>query len=1093
MVLERVAGQTAFLRAAGHPDTIGVLFKGSETASGANGYVVIGKLPAGTEKIWIATMANRQVVVAQARKAGDLPNGLSAYSFVSRSHLPCVSSDARATGPFFVCRIEATEALDAQERDSLNTEIQALRAKQEELTDSQRRNEQERFRPAPPDHPGRRAWPQHMMEESRERQNLILEIAKLTERLEMPVIAVSATETARGGTKEEIEKQTEIAEGSLLVSADGAVVGFRHGNEWLDIKGLRPPSPEMPSAVKLQIRGTESNISLSFEMEWDFAIDLADCSVIAATTYELESIPGADIADRLSKIGKQPVNKSGPKHQGSKSLKWNGKPTTLWVKIFRNDRPESPIIDEMILLDYSDGLSARWGKPPSALVASGSSRPDAPPDLIKERKILEPGGTILDMVAAGDGSVLLIGIDQAPYWRALDLKTLDLQPTPWQANKETLLATQAGKVYLIDRKTKIVEIWDLDARQRVNRQILDVEGDIVAVAAPLSSPDSPILITSEKCVRFVDPVKFEQMAQGPHLDARLDTGAGGSDNRRRLDPLSLRARASGDGTIYLIVGHAPGSGDNTHTDVICLWMDKSFVPTISSSSGRFLSVRGRRSSEGFLDHGGTNLSLRATRSGDPFPCPPGVIRFTESGQGNTVAEFKGAPFLPSENRKKGSRLAPDRGLYLDSSLGILLIPESSELHAFRLNLPPMPQAPPEFVLAGEEITLPLPPGRDHKVVLDPEAESTIDGNVMRWKVPSGGDQRQITANLEWVGELGTALKEVVRYRSHLGTPKLIAQSPDGKTTFDIPICGVVPSNNMMGFAGAGNVVITGGSDITAWSLENCRPLFVIKEDHAKVLGDADSLYLLTRDSEIKSYDLRTGKLRARAQIGNASRQNGGIDELRTGISSRLPVVAIEREGTKSFLSFIDRATLRPTLLDIRPELQQSLFLQKFTSNPSGSVLWSNQVAIFQDAKSITVESTGPNSILHGTPDHTGRFIVGMDKILDLKTGVVATSKPANLRPSDTVQPLQLDASCRYLLNTIVDSAARERVISISMPEDPARELLKIIAPGHAPQPVILSGTNKLLLGSPSASPWTGVYHLDIPELARRFGSLPATP
>ena len=123
--------------------------------------------------------------------------------------------------------------------------------------------------------------------------------------------------------------------------------------------------------------------------------------------------------------------------------------------------PGQPVIDESISLDHEDAaLVAKWAKPPSELIELPEAAADSPEDLVKARSALDAGGTVLDLIPTADASVLLVQTDRPPFWATLDLKTGTLGKVPWSATPDTLVATQAGKTYAANSKTKEVEIWD---------------------------------------------------------------------------------------------------------------------------------------------------------------------------------------------------------------------------------------------------------------------------------------------------------------------------------------------------------------------------------------------------------------------------------------------------------------------------------------------------------------------------------------------------------------------------------------------------------------------------------------------------------
>ena len=730
-----------------------------------------------------------------------------------------------------------------------------------------------------------------------EEAGIATEISNLSSRLEMPFDAVIGTQVAGAETREALEGDAVSLERTILVAPDGSVRALRHQGKWISAKEVLATSSGGPSQVALKVSGNEGSVYVSCELEWSLPFGKPDCSMVAATTFELESLQGADIAERLSKVEPQAMSSNRTTSTGSRTLQWNGKPTSLWIKIFRNGEPDQPIIDEMILLDYPDRFIAKWGRPPSPLIKGPQPEPDSPPDLAGERATLDAGGSILDMIPAGDGSILMIRTDKPPYWAALDLKSGRFEDLPWKAGPDTLLTAQAGKIHLINRKTKVVEIHDLASKQRTGLQVLQMEGDIVAAAAPLASPDSPLLITTDKFARFVDPANFEVVSTGFDIDASF---AGDDKNRSsfpRIDPLSARVRASGDGALYTITAKRMegGSADSASFTVR---MDRSRIAIAENSHEQIMGIRGRRLTDYFSDHGGGDIRVRTVPSPESFPGPPGTIRFTERDGNKVIAELRSAPVVPLESRKRAGVLPYDRTVCYDSSLGVLVLPDDTKIHILHIKLPEQAQARPDFVFTGEDVEIPLPPGRDHKLILEPQGETSISGNLAKWKVPAHFDRSQVYMKLEWTGELGTTLTQNFQCAVIRQAPAPIVESPDGKTRQPLRRTGIIaPEAGIYGFAGGGNVMLTSsGSDQEAWSLTTCEKLFSRKESIQAFLGDADQIYLLDDKGVLKSFDIMTGNPLAEAAFG--TRDSGSRDSPASRPASPRKARCSPSSGTK---------------------------------------------------------------------------------------------------------------------------------------------------------------------------------------------------
>ena len=1086
MLLDQLPQQCVLIRGANGQYATGVVvFQDAGSSPGSSRQLIAASTSPDSDKVRLAyRRAAGSVAVGSGKREMVLPNGLSLYSTtLNGTFRP--GDAAPAQGRLHACRLSGQGSVDEKERTELEAKLAPLRERLEELNAQQRDAIQDRGRtPA-----SRREAMRGGHDSSMEQSKLGLEISQLSGRLEMPFDSISPEETASGATTEALEKSAASLEGTVLANLDGAVGAIRHDGKWIGTRDLMPEGSGSPAGVSLRISGSNQTINVSCDIEWALPFSNPACSMVAATTYELESLQGADIAERLSKVEATQLSFLRTKSAISRSCDWNGKPTSLWIRVFKDADPTHPIIDEMVLVDYQDRFSARWGKPPSPLIKRAADEADSPADLLRESNTVDAQGTILDMVAAGDGSVLIVQTDRPPFWAPFDLKTGRFEEAPWKAGPDTLVAAQAGKVYLIDRKSKVLEIWDLASKKRTGLQILAVEGDLVAAAAPLASASSPLLVTSLRTALFFDPVHFDPMSTGLSLGECFSAGEQRS-NLPRIDPTSVHLRTSEDGALYLMEGRrSEGQGRDALT--VSIKMDASSTATAGVSSSRsMLTTHGRRITRDYPDHGGSNVQLRAQSNSKAFPSPPGMIRFTE-GNGKTIAELRNVPVSPSESAKSSTPFPRDRALYFDSSHDVLVAPDGDKLHVLRLNLPELSQALPDFAFSGEELEIRLPPGRDHKLVLpsgENAGKAVIEGNFVKWTMPESASRGQADLTLEWTAELGSTMTRPIQCQLVGRSSRPHVESTDGKTKIFLKRAGEIPHDDgIRGFAGSGEVALTNSRGACgAWNLSTCERIFTLTEKSVRsFFGDADQLYIFKSDNILKSFDLRTGELLKEATFGDTS-QGEGLAGITTGISSRGPLLAVETDDMNRYLAMVDRKTLKSHLLKFPRETQQLFFITDFRTNPSGLASWTSRAGVFRKGDDISVQSFEKNP-RDGTPDASGRFLVANEGIVDLEPSPPVLTKISELLGNADSVECSLDVSGQYLLLMESSSRPGQTVVSVREVVKFKEELFKLIVPSHYDRSTIhvISEGHKVIFGN---SQLTNIYHFDIPAMVAKLAA-----
>jgi hypothetical protein len=1086
--LEQVSKMGVLVQIPDKPLQQGVLIEGTMGNSSNRNYLVICEASPDCKSIGVACRGNSGIEKAFAKRISTLPSGLSLFGFSSKSSLAINRPiDPIAGETFHAFQLKGEGTVPTEEVAALTSELETLRNKFSEI----------QLKRSPgmmqtPEMMQRRTDPrQRMYERQQERAALETEFRALLDRqseinarLKIPITSITAVEVAADTTRETLETAGNKLDNTLLATTTGSLRAIRFNGKWVDIKDILASGADLES-VKLNLSGSQQNANLSCELKFTIPSAEYSYSMVAATTFELESQGSGSLEERLAAV--KPVSFRGGSGQLSaqQQMEWNGRKTKLWVKIFNDKKPEKPILDEVISLDYTDNFSARWAKPPSPLIFIPPSEPNMPEGLVKEQQSLNAKGEIRDLVAAGDGSVMMVQTNQAPYWAPLDLKTGQWMSVPWKATADTLAASQAGKIYLIDRKTKILEVWGLASNKRESIHLLSLQGSITAVTAPLTDSTRPLMVTTEKNGYFLDPVKFEVIPSNLNLAYFFDIEDGKRRGITPMNPASICIRASGDGSMYSFSGIS-GSVNQTSRSNLILTVDRSAMVVNSNSDNQLLASRGRNLTRGFPDHGGSELIVTPSSSNGRFPGPSGEIRFADGKERNEFAVMKNPPALPSRSGRGKDELCVDRGVYLDSSVGLMLLPDGEALHLVRLNLPEQKKQLPDFLFVGESLEIPLPVGTGHKLIADGGGKSEIGSTSIRWYPPVKDDDRQFSLKLEWTGELGSQISQdyQIRVFEPIRGPEVLA--PGGSKSVPLRLKGILNdvTSGIVGFAGSGTVVLTNESDsLCAWNLATSELLLRVKEkSRDRFIGDADRIYILEREGNLTTYDIQSGEEIGKADLGKK------IESIATGISSRNSLLAVERDGGQSFLLQIPRDTMKPLIVDLSKDLSSRLFIPQMVSNASGSAVWSRGVGIFRDNRAITLSYYG-NEVSDGVPDASGQFIVGRDEIIDIASKPPKSIKISNLPGTLENANSKLDESGRYLLISGYKDEPREHTVSLRDIREPSKELLKIRCPPNSDgnMPWFISNTNTLVQFSRiDGNAKAFIYDFNLTELTKQL-------
>lgn len=1071
--------QSLLIRVEGQPDRMGVIIERVSSSSGLPAYQFLCSLPSAPDTVLCAATHKQGTMVATAHKIVELPNGLQVYQFHSEQSFRSYSNSVSPTNSdCYACRLEQAGSLTTEQRAALEEKITVLQEREKELS-AKLRN----LRPAPP-----QQQMDYQFEEFHHAQRQILieqtklraSIAALMKQLKSDIGTLEVKEVAWGATPEQLQIHASDSESLLFVERSGLIKSLRHNGQWITIDDVIKGNTNEPAKVILSVRGDRNSMSVHCHLKWKLNFGKPECTMLAATTYELESVSGATVDERLTNASPTTYSMNSEGSTWQKQLSWNGEPTTLWIKLFQDGNDDKPILNEAIHVSYMDGLQAQWEKPPSPLIELPEPDPHTPPDLAGEIKSLQLAGTILDLVAAREGSVLLVRSDKPPYWQALDLPSCTLLNTSWRAGPDTLAAAQADKIYLLDRKTGIIETWELEGKTRSGAQILPFDGPIISMAAAVSATAAPLMVVTAQQGYFVDPVNFETLSNGFDISPSLSSVENENFNQPKLKPETVRVRASHDGALFQISGESVRDSD---LKVFSVALDPTGAAMEDYAHGPYLALRGRRTSSNFPDHGGTGVELRPQSTANQFPGKGTSINFmTNHPMQKNLGVFRGSPVSPPSRPHATAGLAYDRILYYDSSQKIMVIPEGKTLHVIPIRLPQLPSTPPSFVFPGEMVRFSLPKGSNHKLVSSEASESSITQNEATWTAPTRTNQQQLQLNLEWNGELGSTMKQSYELSIRSKTQGIMVESPDGKTRLPLRRLGIInTSEPILSFAGSGQVMMMKNVDaIDVWSLSDFRKLFSTDKRTQFCRGDADQIYTFDNEGKMKVYDLRTAQVVAERMFDN---QEGRRPIYTTGMSSKLPLFAIERDNHQPFLQIINRQTLEPTLLDFSREIQQRFFIPQFSTNASGTASWSLNNLVVLSEKGITVRTFNMH-LPGGTPDETGKFVVSSLGWLDASKENAKMLDFKEITGSNTYHFCGVDESGTYFMLADAKDGANQAVISVREFCNPSVERCKLILPSSSEIQGLrlISGTKRLICRLNIQKSCLGVFELDIPSI-----------
>lgn len=1110
-MLKTVTGPIALVKVSGQQDRHGVLLQGGSSRSGRYmNYVMLCEVPEGTDSATVAFSASDgSVAVSAAKRVSTLPSGLSVFGFSSSARARPWRPEEPAEGDtFHAVRVMEGTKLTGDQLAVIQEELSGVRAKIEE---TERKRQESRFNPsretARPPRPNSREEAYEMQRQRREQMEAMrtgmMEIpglrkseAELELRMKVGIGTLESEEVASFPGRDVAEAGGKKLDGTLLVSSKGGIVAIQSMGEWLDLKKVIDGSGKLIDSAKISLSGGPTDVTVTCELYPVIPSTVGNHILIAETTHGLETVGSGSIEERLAKVPPVPFHGSGNYSKTTKQMKWAGAPTKLWVKVLDPDNPGEPILDEVILLDYPGRFSARWEKEPSAIISIPPAQPDMPEDLVEEKAVLDAKGEILDIVAAGDGSVVMVRTGSEPYWAPLDLKSGKWLPAPWKASANTLLATQAGKVYLFDRESMVVEVWGLGSGKREGLHVLQFQEPAIAVAAPLTDPAQPVMLATANGLHFLDPEDFEPISCGAD-GGELFADPKRTDSRvKPLDPATVSLRATDDGALYSISGKRVGSSSRTLESVV-LTMDRSRLVVKKSTGKGAIGSKGRNQEGDFPDHAGKGVRAAPQAYAARFPESTGEIRFSQGGSNGEAAVLRNPPILPDTTGRSSAAIAQDRSLYLDSANGAMLLPDGDKLHFLRLRLPEAADvADPVFLFSGETFEVPLPPGTGHSLSTREGVQGEITDTHARWIAPEGRGDALHRLKLEWTGELGSAISSEYQIRVINGVRQVMVESTDGSRSFPLHRRGTIPGMPAVtAFAGSGFVALTTQSKPSAWNLASCERIFTIPDTNARgFFGDADQAYVHDYDGKLISFDLHTGNKITEVALGR------GVSSVATGMSSRDSLLAIESASFQGYLLQVSRDTLKSRIVDLPEGLRKRFWSKEIAVNASGSAAWAGGVGIFRDGRAITVtpyEGLLGSIAGGGTPDLFGRQIIRGKTIMKLTGKSTQAYEISELPaaggipgPGDMTQ-YSMDASGLYILIRGRDFDSNTQLISVRDIRSPEKELFKIRYPGdsHGTAPVFAAESKTLvnwqMLGNVTCA---FVHDLDVREVIAKLSN-----
>ncbi|MGJ8642622.1 MAG: hypothetical protein ACSHX9_04370 [Luteolibacter sp.] len=1108
--LKQISGLSALVRLEGQIDKPGLIVGGTVRKSSGSRYFIFCEASENTERGTVLYSTRTGIGRANLKRVSNDSSGLALFSFSTKDSPKTYQiDDAGDDQEVHALRISEDGSIPDAELESVEMEIDEIQNKISELDIKREELAQENMqarRPSRLDRDPRMGsmdsrredmmaarelqeeFRREMMRLDSEINQMHSRISGLSAKSKFPASGIKIEEIASAKSAASLEKANIDLENSILVTKSGQLRSIRFQGKWLSADEIVNSGEGGIESAKITVSGRNNGISLTCHIVPDLPFVKDSYSMIAATTFELESQGSGSVEERLATLTPAALRIYSDSLGISSQLKWNGKKSKLWIRVFNDKTPNEPVLDELIEIDYQGQFFAKWEKPPSPLIEIPEPQANQPQDLVSEKQTLDAKGEIVDLITAGDGSVVIVRTNKAPYCTPFDLKSGKWLPAKWKATENTLVAAQAGKVYLLDRETMVLEVWNLASGERTGLHVLQLDEKVIAFAAPLTNPDMPLILATEKGCFCLDPVEFERISSGLGLEKFYEPDSRYGDSNL-INPDTVNLRITDDGAIYSFSG-LPASEQTSRRKRQSMILDNSGIVVRTLSSSDIFASRGRVSSDKYPDHGGSGMSVSPRSVGRPFPEPNAKITFYEPNGRSSFAELYGAPTLPVNAGQGTGFLAEDRGCYFDSQAKALLLPDGNVLHFFKLRIPEGQKPLPETLLVGETIEIPLPPGDRHVVTASLGGTSVIEGDVAKWTATDEVGDKQVNLTLTWRGELGSEMKldHSVKVFSQIGMAEAI--STDGKKRIPLKARGVIigeRGSNIVGFAGSGAVVICRDREkLIAWNTLTCQKIFEKENVPGNfVFGDADHIYVAEDKKRITSFDAGTGEILAEKPMSSDLR------DITTGMSSRSSLLAIERQDGRVFVLEFDRETLIPTILNFEADLTNRLTASDLTSNASGSAIWSRETMFYRDGKTVTLKTVGRtnNSIrlVDAVPDESGQYLLKDEWFLDISQNPPIESEVSGAGHSVNGGKSAMDKSGKYILVWNHAGDAPNQEISIRNASEPNKEILKVkVDSAITHNPLYFVSSTGTFISPVSSNRDLGylVYDLDIPKLLK---------
>ena len=333
-VLDKIARMAVLVQIPGQPDHQGILLEGAKGSSSARNYQVVCDAPAELESVCVAYRAPSGLERKFAKKISVLSSGLSIYGFTSKSLLACSTlSEPVAGETFHAIALKGGEPIPAAEQTALAAELETIRTQlaeaQKKRSEAMSQYSAENRMPTPPQPsrpydgprpmPGGRPMgvdPRAQIEASRQREQKMRQAmeefntetaalsarqASISPRVKFPITSITASEIASAVQPDALESAgARQLENTLLATSSEAIRAIRFRGKWLELKEVLAPSANRVEQVKLSLSGSQRSVRVSCDLESLLPLAGTSYSMVAETTFGLESQGVGSLEERLA-------------------------------------------------------------------------------------------------------------------------------------------------------------------------------------------------------------------------------------------------------------------------------------------------------------------------------------------------------------------------------------------------------------------------------------------------------------------------------------------------------------------------------------------------------------------------------------------------------------------------------------------------------------------------------------------------------------------------------------------------------------------------------------------------------------------------